>query len=94
MMAAAPMASGRSAAGPEDPLAAMEGQFEAARRFVDEWLLQLRDRGAALEDELLAPGYANLRPEDWAPCLVTDLPSALVSSSSATCMGAQTHSFS
>ena len=83
------MASRRSAAGPEDPLVAMEGQFEAARRFVDEWLLQLRDRGAALEDELLAPGLANLRPEDWAPCLVTTPPSALVASSSGTCTGAQ-----
>jgi hypothetical protein len=90
MAAAASMASGRTAAGPEDPLAAMEGQFEAARRFVDEWLLQLRDRGAALEDELLAPGPVNLRPEDWAPCLVTDLPSALVSSSKRHLLGSTT----
>lgn len=55
---------------PEDPMVALEAQFEATRRFVDDWLIQLRDYGAELDEQLLVPGSANLRPEDWAPCQV------------------------
>ncbi|KAK9842285.1 hypothetical protein WJX81_004630 [Elliptochloris bilobata] len=67
--------SGRNVvSGPEDPLVAIEGQFEAARRFVDDWLLQLRDCSQRLESELLVPGSANVRPEEWAPCKVAAVP--------------------
>lgn len=65
------MASRSAEAVPDDPLVATEAQFEAMRRFVDDWLVQLRDSGTVLEDELLVPGSANLRPEDWAPCKVS-----------------------
>ena len=62
------MTSRGAAAGEVDPQVAVEGQFEAERRFVDEWLLQLRDCSQELEDELAVPGSASVRPEDWAPC--------------------------
>lgn len=62
------MTSRGTAAGEVDPQVAIEGQFEAERRFVDEWLLQLRDCSQELEDELAVPGSASVRPEDWAPC--------------------------
>ena len=62
------MTSRGAAAGQDDPLVAIEGHFEAERRFVDEWLLQLRDCGQELDAELAVPGAASVRPEDWAPC--------------------------
>lgn len=54
----------------EDPAIAVEEQFESSRRFLDEWLAQLRDSNAGLRTQACAPGDLQLRQQDFAPCQV------------------------
>ena len=54
----------------EDPAVAVEEHFETSRRFLDEWLVQLRDVNATLRREACSVGNLPLRQHNFAPCQV------------------------
>ncbi|CAL8470925.1 g10467 [Coccomyxa elongata] len=58
----------------EDPAVAVEEQFETSRRFLDEWLVQLRDINATLRREACSVGSLPLRQHNFAPCQAAVLP--------------------
>ena len=54
----------------DDPAVAVEEQFETARRFLDEWLAQLRDTTTKLRKQTCSTGNLQLRQQYFAPCQV------------------------
>ena len=54
----------------EDPAIAVEEQFETTRRFLDEWLGQLRDTTTRLRKQANTVGSLQLRQQHFAPCQV------------------------
>ena len=51
-----------------DPMVAAEEQFERGRRFIDDWLLRLRD--VVPESTRVSPDAADFRPQDFEPIQV------------------------
>jgi hypothetical protein len=55
----------------EDPAIAVEEHFETSRRFLEEWLAQLREVSGRLRKEVCSNAGVQLRMQHFAPCQVS-----------------------
>jgi hypothetical protein len=53
----------------QDPAARREAEFELLRRFVDDWLLNVKDASTSFAEETTAPGHVEVG-QAFEPCRV------------------------